>query len=301
MNIVLNNSVLIDAKKMNETNQIEYLTSSSDEKCLINFARYCGYTFTNRSIDNIITMEKIEKGKYIKYNYKICNILEFSSERQRMSVIINSKDFRGNDCYLLYIKGSDYMINKKVINKNTDIYKNIFNKVNEYSQRGLRILVFGYKTISEEEYNRFNNKYKEIIYDIHHTENDLYNLYDEIENNIELIGATAIEDQLQYDVENTIYKFVSIGIKVCMLTGDKTETAKKIASNCNLISKDMNFIDLTQSFDSIQQLENDLNQKYTELYPDFFNNKKNCLIITGEVLFQITSEKMTMNIIFRLL
>ena len=295
MNIVLNNSILIDAKKMNETNQIEYLTSSSDEKCLINFARYCGYTFTNRSIDNIITMEKIEKGKYIKYNYKICNILEFSSERQGMSVIINSKDFRGNDCYLLYIKGSDYMINKKVINKNTDIYKNIFNKVNEYSQRGLRILVFGYKTISEEEYNIFNNKYKEIIYDIHHTENDLYNLYDEIENNIELIGATAIEDQLQYDVENTICKFVSIGIKVCMLTGDKLETAKSIASSCKLTSPDMSFIHLVNPFDSIEKLENNLLDLYNKEYKNN-TNKKYCLVVTGETFSKITQNQNTINL-----
>ena len=190
LNIVLNNSIIVDNKKFNETRQLEYLTSSSDEKCLINFARFCGYTFTNRSIDNIITIEKIiEENKIIKLNYKICNILEFTSERQRMSIIINSKDSQGNNNYLLYIKGSDYIINKKVSNKNTNIYKNIFNKVKEYSEKGLRILVFGFKVITEEEYIRFENKYKEIIYDINHNEKDLYNLYDELENNIELIGA----------------------------------------------------------------------------------------------------------------
>ena len=55
-------------------------------------------------------MEKIIEGnKIARYNYKICNILEFTSERQRMSVIIKSKDQYGNDNYLLYIKGSDYI------------------------------------------------------------------------------------------------------------------------------------------------------------------------------------------------
>ena len=91
------------------------------------------------------------------------------------------------------------------------------NKVNEYSEKGLRILVFGYKVVTEEEYNQFENKYKEIIYDINHKERDLFELYDELEDNIEIIGATAIEDELQYKVDNTIEKFVSIGIKVCML------------------------------------------------------------------------------------
>ena len=297
LNIVLNNSAIIDNKKYQTTGEIEYLCSSSDEKCLLNFARYCGYSFIERSLDNEITMTKVaQQNKLYKINYKICNILEFTSERQRMSVIIKSRDAEGNDNYLLYIKGSDYIINKKVANKNSTIYKSIFNKVKEYSEFGLRILVFGYKILSQDEYNKFDKKYKEILYDINHNEDDIYDLYDELENNIELLGVSAIEDELQDNVKETIYKFTSIGIKICMLTGDKTETAKKIASNCNLISKDMNYIDLTQSFDSIEQLENILNQKYTELYPDFLSNKKNCLIITGEVLFQITSEKKTMNL-----
>ena len=295
LNIILNNSIIVDNKKFNETRQLEYLTSSSDEKCLINFARFCGYTFTNRSIDNIITIEKIiEENKIIKLNYKICNILEFTSERQRMSIIINSKDSQGNNNYLLYIKGSDYIINKKVSNKNTNIYKNIFNKIKEYSEKGLRILVFGFKVITEEEYIRFENKYKEIIYDINHNEKDLYNLYDELENNIELIGASAIEDELQYNVENTIYKFVRIGIKVCMLTGDKLETAKSIASSCKLTSPDMKFIYLINPFNSNYELENNLSQIYNKEYKNKNNkNQKYCLIVTGETLSKITENKNT--------
>ena len=240
-------------------------------------------------------MEKIVNGQYIRYNYKICNILEFTSERQRMSVIINSKDFEGNNCYILYIKGSDYIINKKLKNKDTNIYKNIFNKVDEYSEKGLRILVFGYKLISEEEYIKFDNKYKEIIYDIHHSENDLFNLYDEIENEIELIGATAIEDQLQYNVENTIYKFVSIGIKVCMLTGDKLETAKSIASSCKLTSLDMKFIHLTNPYNSIEKLENNLLELFNKEYNNN-TNKKFCLVITGETFSKITQNQNTINL-----
>ena len=105
---------------------VKYLTSSSDEKCLVNFARFCGYTFIDRSIDNLITINKVVEGnKLVQLKYKVNKILEFTSERQRMSVIINSKDSEGNNYYLLYIKGSDYIINKKIRNKNSNIYKNI--------------------------------------------------------------------------------------------------------------------------------------------------------------------------------
>ena len=300
LNIVLNNSVIVDNKKYTQTKELDYLTSSSDEKCLINFARYCGYTFTKRSLDNIITLEKIIDGnKMVKLKYKICKVLEFSSERQRMSVIINSKDSNGNNSYLLYIKGSDYLLSKKVRDKNTDMYKNIMNKINEYSEKGLRILVFGYKVVTEEEYNQFENKYKEIIYDINHKERDLFELYDELEDNIELIGATAIEDELQYKVDNTIEKFVSIGIKVCMLTGDKLETAKSIGSSCKLITPDMSLSYLIDPCDSNEKLENYLINIFNNEYK---NNKKrkHCLMITGETFSKITQNNNTINLFIKL-
>ena len=301
LNILLNNSATIDNKKFREKKEIEYLCSSSDEKCLLNFARYCGYTFIDRTVDNTITIEKIvDQNKIYRINYNVSNIFEFTSERQRMSVIMKSKDLEGKDNYLLYIKGSDYIINKKLANKKTNIYKTISSKIKEYSEKGLRILVFGYKIISQEEYNKFNEKYKAILYNLNHKESDFYDLYDELEEGIELLGVTAIEDELQNKVEETINKFVSIGIKVCMLTGDKYETAKSIASNCNLISKNMNFINLIHPSNSLQELENNLNQIYTELYSNISNNKKNCLIITGEVFFEITSSKNTINFFSKL-
>ena len=301
LNILLNNSAVIDGKKFRNKKELEYLCSSSDEKCLLNFARYCGYTFVDRGVDNTITIEKVvDQTKIYRINYNISNIFEFTSERQRMSVIINSKDLEGKDNYLLYIKGSDYIINKRVANKNTNIYKTISNKIKEYSEKGLRILVFGYKIISQEEYNKFDEKYKAILYNLNHKESDFYDLYDELEDGIHLLGVTAIEDELQNNVEETINKFLSIGIKVCMLTGDKYETAKSIASNCNLITKDMTFINLIHPFKSFQELENNLNQTYTELLGNISTNKKYCLIITGEIFFEIASNKKTIYIFSRL-
>ena len=40
-----------------------------------------------------------------------------------------------------------------------------------------------------------------------------------------LIGATAVEDKLQNNVPETIRDMITANIKVCMLTGDKLETA----------------------------------------------------------------------------
>ena len=46
-------------------------------------------------------------------------------------------------------------------------------------------------------------------------------IYEEIEANLQLIGATAIEDKLQDGVPDAIANLAQAGIKIWVLTGDK--------------------------------------------------------------------------------
>jgi len=50
-----------------------------------------------------------------------------------------------------------------------------------------------------------------------------------IEDGMEFLAVTGVEDRLQDQVLETIEKFRDAGIQVWMLTGDKIETAKCIA------------------------------------------------------------------------
>ena len=61
----------------------------------------------------------------------------------------------------------------------------------------------------------------------------------EIEQEMELIGSTAIEDKLQEDVAETISAFKETGIKVWVLTGDKVQTAINIGYAAGLLNSDM--------------------------------------------------------------
>ena len=56
-----------------------------------------------------------------------------------------------------------------------------------------------------------------------------------VETNLQLLGATAIEDKLQDGVSEAIDKLRRAGIKLWMLTGDKRETAINIGYSCRLI------------------------------------------------------------------
>lgn len=61
----------------------------------------------------------------------------------------------------------------------------------------------------------------------------------EIEEDLILIGATAIEDKLQDEVGSTIAFLKKAGIKVWVLTGDKIETAINIGFSCNLLTREL--------------------------------------------------------------
>ena len=61
-----------------------------------------------------------------------------------------------------------------------------------------------------------------------------------IESDYKLLGSTAVEDNLQTDVPQTIEDLNKANIKVWMLTGDKGLTAKSIGVSCGLLSKTLN-------------------------------------------------------------
>lgn len=66
----------------------------------------------------------------------------------------------------------------------------------------------------------------------------------EIEINMNYVGLSAIEDKLQFGVNQAITQLREAGIKVWVLTGDKYETAKSIGFSCGVLTKEMELIEL---------------------------------------------------------
>lgn len=62
-----------------------------------------------------------------------------------------------------------------------------------------------------------------------------------------LLGATALEDQLQDHVEKDIQEFIEAGINVWMLTGDKMDTAESIGHSIKLFDSDTEVFKITGS------------------------------------------------------
>jgi len=64
-------------------------------------------------------------------------------------------------------------------------------------------------------------------------------IYNFVENGLELVGCTAVEDKMQDEVEDTIKAIQKAQIKTWMLTGDKLETAMSIGYSSGLLHDNM--------------------------------------------------------------
>jgi hypothetical protein len=77
----------------------------------------------------------------------------------------------------------------------------------------------------EEEYVAWNERYHAATVAIDDRDALIESVSDEIEHDLRLLGATAIEDRLQDGVPEAIADLKRAGIKVWVATGDKLETA----------------------------------------------------------------------------
>src|SRR5947207_14677294 len=107
---------------------------------------------------------------------------------------------------------------------------------------GLRTLCIAKRELSEEYYSEWNRRYEIAAAAIDERETKLEEVSDEIEQQLQLLGGTAIEDRLQDGVPDAIQHLGDAGIKLWVLTGDRVETAINIGFSCNLLSNNMELI-----------------------------------------------------------
>ena len=69
----------------------------------------------------------------------------------------------------------------------------------------------------------------------------------EIEKDLHIVGATAIEDKLQDGVPETIANLEKAGIKLWVLTGDKRETAIEIGYSTKVLTSEMHLTEVVDA------------------------------------------------------
>ncbi|XP_021332106.1 phospholipid-transporting ATPase ID [Danio rerio] len=223
-----------------------YQAQSPDEGALVTAARNFGFVFRSRSPETI-TIEEMG----IQRTYELLAILDFNNVRKRMSVIVRNPEGKLS----LYCKGADTIIYERLHPSCSKLMEVTTEHLNEFAGEGLRTLVLAYKDLDEDYFAEWKQRHHESSVAMEDREEKLDKVYEEIEKDMMLIGATAIEDKLQDGVALTIELLAKAEIKIWVLTGDKQETAENIGYSCNLLREEMNdvFIVAAHSPEEVRQ------------------------------------------------
>ncbi|CAI8594500.1 unnamed protein product [Vicia faba] len=242
-----------------KSREILYEAESPDEAAFVIAAKELGFEFFARTQTSISLHElNHENGKRVNRVYQLLHILEFSSSRKRMSVIVRNEENK----ILLLCKGADSVMFERLSEYGRKFEAETNNHIKKYSEAGLRTLVITYRELGEEEYNQWNKEFSKAKTSLAEDRDTLVDAAaDKMERDLILLGATAVEDRLQKGVPKCIENLAKAGIKLWVLTGDKMETAVNIGYACSLLRQDMTQIVITLDSSEILSLEKQGNKE----------------------------------------
>ncbi|KAG8380109.1 hypothetical protein BUALT_Bualt07G0159500 [Buddleja alternifolia] len=234
-----------------ETGTFTYEAESPDESAFLVAAREFGFEFCKRTHSSVVVRERYPSFENpIQREFKVLNLLNFTSKRKRMSVIIRDE----NGQILLLCKGADSIIFERLSKKGRMYEQATTKHLNEYGETGLRTLALAYKKLDEAEYSAWNEEFTKAKTSFGaDREGTLERVSDMMERDLILLGATAVEDKLQKGVPQCIDKLAQAGLKIWVLTGDKMETAINIGYACSLLRQGMKQICITMHLEALVQ------------------------------------------------
>jgi len=221
-----------------------------------------------------ITIERSPGGMRTE-TWAIIAVNKFDSERKRMSILLRSPPEFGSVAILL-CKGADSaMLDPKVCSASGAIFSGntaddletsqrlevteeedeesewemaqmlgIQSHLGEFAKEGLRTLVLGIRFLTDTECDRWLETYRDAATSMKNRDDKLKNAAFEIEKDLHIVGATAIEDKLQTGVPETIATLEKAGIKLWVLTGDKRETAIEIGYSTHVLTPRMHLTEV---------------------------------------------------------
>ncbi|NXD01031.1 AT8B3 ATPase, partial [Certhia familiaris] len=234
--------------------QLVYQAASPDEEALVLAARNLGYVFLSRTQDSI-TIRELGSTR----TYEVLAMLDFNSDRKRMSVLV--RDPQGT--IRLYTKGADTVILERLRRRGPN--ETLTERALDcFAEETLRTLCVASREVSEAEFCAWSRRHCEAMVLLQDRAQELDRLYEEMEQNLQLLGATAIEDKLQDRVPETIQLLKLGNIKVWVLTGDKRETAMNIGYACRLLTDDMEILEEKEFMSNPPSSHSEILQAYWE-------------------------------------
>ena len=211
----------------NDNSKMTYQASSPDEVALVKFAVTLDMKLVART-DKLITIVDAAGNEE---EFDVLANFPFSSDTKRMGIILKNRK-HGHIIY--YLKGAENVMMRFV---KPDSVTTISEHAENLATKGLRTLVLTEKLISQEDFDEWNKEYEEAKTSMEDRQKKIAEVVAKLENNMEFLCVTGVEDLLQNDVATTIDNLRNAGMKVWMLTGDKVETATCISISAGLKAK----------------------------------------------------------------
>ncbi|KAF5403642.1 Phospholipid-transporting ATPase [Paragonimus heterotremus] len=260
---------------------IVYEASSPDEKALVEGAANQGVAFIGKrpvegeiscscyTLESYNTCETAQGKEH--EDYFVDAVLEFTSERKRMSVMVRHPD----GTYHIHSKGAESAMLSPEICTSTagEVRSQVIKHVTDFAVEGYRTLVFSSRQVNQTEYST-------LLADLHKAtglvgqsrEQAVKLAYAAIESQLQPMFVTAVEDQLQPGVKQCMCNLREAGIQIWILTGDKEETAITVSQAAGHFTQQMSLIRMTNCpdfqtaacwlFEQLEGLQSRTNQKY---------------------------------------
>nr|XP_012547218.1 probable phospholipid-transporting ATPase IA isoform X8 [Bombyx mori] len=253
---------------------VDYHAASPDERALVTGAAAFGFSFCTRTPSHVHVRAL---GDTLRY--QLLHVLDFTSARKRMSVIVRTPE----GTIKLYCKGADSVIYSRLSGGDSAPFAAAtLAHLEHFAAEGLRTLVFAVADIPEQVYQDWSNTYHKASIAIQDREQKIEEAADLVENNLRLLGATAIEDKLQDGVPETIAALLKANINVWVLTGDKQETAINIAHSARLIHTAMPLLILNE--DSLDGTRESMSRHAIDFGDNLRKQNDVALVIDGKSL-----------------
>jgi phospholipid-translocating ATPase len=186
-----------------DPNDITYQASSPDEIALVKFAEKLNMKLIQRTDKEI----KIKNISGIIEEYTILANFPFSSETKRMGIILQNKKY-GH--IIFYLKGAENVMMNFVKKEYAGYIKE---NTENLAVKGLRTLVLTQKLISKKDFDIWFKEYSEALVSMENRKEKINKIISKIENNMEFLCVTGVEDLLQDEVATTIDNLRNAGIK----------------------------------------------------------------------------------------
>ena len=256
LGICLNNTVV---RLANNKPDIVYFGTSTDEVVLME-SIYSMSNYLLKARNSLENKQQLELWTRVDNDnlWELIHLFKYTSAKGKMTVIVRNV---ATNTVILITKGSP----ENMIPLLSDAHKPVAERsVVGLANEGFRVLTFAWKPLEN-----WNENFEDYLESIKNDQILLDNFCLDLEKDMEFIGNTGTEDNLQPNLKETIRTLNDSGIKTFVCTGDIKLTAKNIGLNCGILPNDENLIfEITMNsirHPLVEQLKNILDTIKTEV------------------------------------